>query len=65
MKTTGKKVLGKKKSKKRTKRAIKRSEELKEKFTFLEELNEFLKIEEQYDKWQEKMELIIESKEEK
>lgn len=30
-----------------------------------EELNEFLKIEEQYDKWQEKMELIIESKEEK
>jgi len=38
---------------------------LKEKFTFLEELNEFLKIEEQYDKWQEKMELIIESKEEK
>jgi len=28
-------------------------------------LNEFLKIEEQYDKWQEKMELIIESKEEK
>jgi len=43
MKTTGKKVLGKKKSKKRTKRAIKRSEELKEKFTFLEELNEIAK----------------------